>query len=297
MLIAMLLALIFSRSGSAQSFEAEAEESVAAFAPSEPAKVDLSHQFEPGRRWQGGLNSCHAFVAVALIESAYYRTYGKTIRLSEADLFVATNALPAFPFLRAFEGGLARPDLRRALDRGVLPGDHYPALEERWDGFKKRFFKFLDSRASVAAELLPESLTPEAEESRAKIKTEIASFAVGGESFFSFLGANARSILKKDRVGCAVKRRERMLTRQLDAGRPVAVGLHTGWTADPVWRREAEGKGESHYFVVVGYERTDAGVVFKTRNTWKSGIDPDLSGKDLCEVYGMTWLRSPADSK
>lgn len=300
--------LLVPRLAAAQaSFESEVELSVPAFAaslsaakaaPQAPARVDLSYQFGPGRRVQGGLNSCHAFVAVALIEAAYFRTYGRHVRLSEADLFLATNALPVFPFLRAFEGGLARPHLRRALARGVLPGDHYAAFEERWGAFKKRFFKFLDSRNSVAAELLPESLAPEAEESRGKIRSEIAGFAVGGESFFSFIGANARSIAKKDRVRCSVERRERMLLRQLDAGRPVAVGLHTGWSGDPAWRRDAAGEGGSHYFVVVGYERDESGgVVFKTRNTWSNGLDPDLSGRDLCEVYGMTWLRSPNDAR
>lgn len=294
--------LLLPRLAAAQSFEDSVEAALPAFDASvakavtqAPEHVDLSYQFEPGRRSQGKLNSCHAFTAVALIEAAYFRKFGRTIRLSEADLFVRRNALPVWPFLRFFQGGLARPDVRAALDEGVLPGDYYPAFEERYHAFAKRFFKFLDSRGSVAAELLPESLTPEADAARAQVRDEVADLTVGGESFFSFIGANARSLVKKDRVNCSVARRERMIRRQLDAGRPVGVGLHTGWSKDPAWRRDATGEGGSHYFVVTGYDRVGGALVFRTRNSWASGVEPDLSGQDLCEVYGLTWVRAPND--
>lgn len=304
MLRATFALLLLARLAAAQSFEDSVESAVSSFdAPvaaaretkQTPKSVDLSYEFEPGYRKQGSLNSCHAFVAVALIESAYFRKYGKTVRLSEADLFVRTNALPAVPFLRFFEGGLARQDLKRALREGVLKGDYYPEFEARYAAFKKRFFKFLDSRGSVQAELLPESLGDAADAERAEMRDAFSDFEVGGESFFSFLGANLRSIVKKDRVRCDVGRRERMIRRQLDAGRPVAVGLHTGWAEDPRWRRDAAGEGGSHYFVVTGYEETEAGLVFKTRNTWSSGVNPELSGRDLCEVYGLTWLKTSSD--
>jgi len=289
---ATLAVLLFSpRLGAAQGFEAGVEAAVAGFSPAAakavpqaPVRVDLSYQFPDGPRDQGRMNSCHAFVAVALVEAAWFRAYGAHLRLSEADLFVRTLALPGVPFLRRFEGGLARRDLRRALDGGVLPGDYYAEFEARWH-----------ARAAGAAELLPESLTPEAEAAREAVRAGLAGFEAGGASFLSFAGANARSILKKGRVRCAVGRRERILLGQLDAGRPVAVGLHTGWTEDPAWRRGADGEGGSHYFVVTGYERTPEGLVFRTRNTWTSGVNPDLAGRDLCEVFGMTWLTAPAE--
>lgn len=295
MLLLAIIAFLLSPRSAAQDFDPEAH--IAAFETPSPARVDLSGQFPDGSRSQGRLNSCHAFVAVALVEAAYYRQHGVHARFSEADLFVRRNALRALPFLRSFEGGLVRPDAREALEGGLLPGDHYADFEARWHAFRKPAFKFLDSRGSVAAELLPESLGPEAVAAREKSRTELSGFSVGGESFLSLLGANARSLLKKDRVGCSVARRERMLTRQLDAGRPVGVGLHTGWTKDPVWRRDAAGEGGSHYFVVTGYDRTAEGLVFHTRNTWRSGINPDLSGRDLCEIYGLTWVRAPSDAR
>lgn len=295
MLILALIAFLLSPRSAAQDFDPETQ--IAAFEAPSPARVDLSGQFPDGPRSQGHLNSCHAFVAVALVEAAYFRQHGVHARFSEADLFVRRNTLRALPFLRSFEGGLVRPDAREALEGGLLPGDHYAEFEGRWYAFKKRAFKFLDSRGSVAAELLPESLGPEADVAREKVRADLAGFSIGGESLLSLLGANARSLVKKDRVGCAVARRELLLTRQLDAGRPVGVGLHTGWTKDPVWRRDADGEGGSHYFVVTGYDRGPDGLVFHTRNTWRSGINPDLSGRDLCEIYGLTWVRAPKDIK
>ncbi len=295
MLWLALAAVFLSPFAAAQDFDPDAV--VDSFAPPLQARVDLSGQFPGGARSQGHINSCHAFVAVALIEAAYFRQYGVHARFSEADLFVRQNALRALPFLRTFEGGLARPDVREALDGGLLPGDFYTEFEARWHAFRNRAFQFLDSRGSIAAELLPESLGTEAEASREKVRAELAGFSVGGESFFSFIGANARAVVKKDRVGCNVSRRERMLTRQLDARRPVGVGLHTGWAKDPAWRREATGEGGSHYFVVTGYDRGPDGLVFHTRNTWITGINPDLSGRDLCEIYGLTYVRAPNDAR
>lgn len=287
-LLAFLLALPLA--AGAQELDAlasfEAPVSAAKSAAQAPAGVDLSFHFVDGPRKQGGLGSCHSFVAVALLE------------LSEADLFVRRNALPAFPFLRSRETGMLRPDLRRAPD-GVMPGDHYAAFEERYRAFKKRFFKFLDKRSSVVAELLPESATPEASAARARIREELRGFSAEGESFLKFAGAAARSAAAKGPVRCREARVAGFLERQLNAGRPVGVGLNTGWTASPAWRRGSDGPGGSHYFVVTGYERGAAGTVFRTRNTWseEAGGSPDLSGRDLCEVFAMTWVRAPADER
>lgn len=278
--------------GLAQTFDVSAAKAI----PQAPASVDLSAQFIDAPRKQGHLSSCHTFVAVALIEAAYFRQHGVHARLSEADLFVRRNAAPALPFLRSREGGMVRPDLRYALAHGVMPGDFYEVFEARYHAFKKRFFKFLDKRNSVVAELLPESATPEANAAREKIREEIRGFSAEGEPFLKFIGAAARSVVKKDAVKCDEARVAGFLERQLNAGRPVGVGLNSGWTKTPAWRRDANGDGGSHYFVVSGYDRAAAGAVFHTRNSWSEGGSPDLSGPDLCEVFAVTWVRAPADT-
>lgn len=301
----LLLALVLATPvlARAQTFESlasfEAPASEAKGATQAPEKVDLSSQFTGPARLQGHLGSCHAFVAVALIEAAYFRQHGTRVRLSEADLFLRRNALPALPFLRSRETGLLRPGVKFALAHGVMPGDHYAAFEARYHAFKKGFFKFLDKRSSVVEELLPESATPEASAAREKIRADLAGFSVEGESFFKFVGAAARSVVKKDTVRCDEKRVAAMLERRLNAGIPVGVGLNTGWTQSVAWRRDSEGPGGSHYFVVTGYDRTDAGLVFHTRNTWseEAGGSPDLSGADLCEVFAVTFVRAPSDAR
>ena len=292
-LLAVLLASpLFAR---AQSIDVSAARAV----PQAPARADLSGQFADAPRKQGKIASCHTFVAVALIEAAYFRQYGRQVRLSEADLFVRRNAAPALPYLRARDSGMVRPDLRYALNHGVMPGDFYAEFEARYHAFEKRFFKFLDRKSSVIDELLPESATPEANAAREKIRQDVEDFSVDGESFFKFIGAAARSAVKKDAVKCDEARVAGYLERRLNAGIPVGVGLNSGWTKDPAWRRGSNGPGGSHYFVVSGYDRSAAGAVFHTRNTWseEAGGSPDLSGQDLCEIFGMSWVETPSDAK
>jgi len=291
--LAVLLA--FPLPAGAQSFDFAAAKAV----PQAPARVDLSGQFGDGPRRQGKIGSCHTFVAVALIEAAYFRQYGRRVRLSEADLFVRRNAAPALPFLRARDTGMLRPDLRYALNFGVMPGDFYEVFEARYHAFEKRFFKFLDRKRSVVEELLPESATPEANAAREMIRRELEEFSPDGVSFFKFIGAAARSAVKKDAVKCDEARVAGYLERRLNAGMPVGVGLNTGWTKSPAWRKDSNGPGGSHYFVVKGYDRSAAGPVFHTRNTWseEAGGSPDLSGADLCEIFGMSWVVAPVDAE
>lgn len=300
-----LTALVLScalRAAAQASFEdsvelARAEFSVSSSAIAQaPARVDLSGQFIDGPREQGDIGSCHAFTAVALIEAAYFRQYGRHTRLSEADLHVRRLLLPALPRLRSVEGSLLRPEIRYALDGGVMPGDHYAAFARRYAEFKKRFFKFLDGRNSVGEELLPESLTPEAESERERVRSEISGFTVGGEPFRKFAGATARSAIKDGAVNCNHRRVAAMIERQLNAGRPVGLGLNRGWAKSPVWRQNSKGSN-AHYFIVKGYDRAESGLVFHTRNTWTQaeGGSPDISGEDLCEVFGMSWVHAPVD--
>lgn len=262
-----------------------------------PARVDLSAQFGDPPRKQGDIGSCHSFTAVALIEAAYFRQYGRHVRLSEADLYVRRIVLPPLSRLISREGALLRPELRYALERGVMPGDFYAEFETRYHAFAKRFFKFLDPKESVVDELLPESATEEANAGREKIRSEIAGFTVGGESFLKFIGAAARSTIKDGPIRCRHRRVAAMIERQLNAGRPVGIGLDRGWAQSPVWRQNSKG-ANAHYFTIVGYDRAESGLVFHTRNTWSEaeGGSPDISGEDLCEVYGLSWVRAPVDA-
>lgn len=289
--------LFLSPLSGAQEFETSAGQAVVnAAAPTLsplPPRADLSSHFADGPRRQGHVNSCHSFVAVALVESAYFRRYGRTIRLSDADLFVRGRAKG---LLRGRETGLVRPDVRLALDGGVLPGDYYAEFVSRWPAFKKKALKFFHSPDRVVRELLPESATPEADAAREKVRAELEGFALGGESFFKFAGAVARASAKKGPVRCDTERVAKILERKLAAGIPVGVGLLSGWAKTEEWRRDSDDKG-AHYFAVTGYERNAAGVVFKTRNTWSAerGGSPDLSGDDLCEVFAMTWVTIPGE--
>ncbi|UPT72595.1 MAG: hypothetical protein M0D55_11575 [Elusimicrobiota bacterium] len=288
---AVLLLLLSPLSG-AQEFEASADRAVSnAAAPTLsglPPRADLSHHFADGPRVQGRLNSCHSFVAVALLESAYFRRHGRTIRLSEADLFVRGRARG---LLRGRETGMLRPAVRLALDGGVIPGDLYAELTARWPEFRTKALKILRGRESVVEELLPESATPEADAAREKVRAELAGFEMGGDSFLRFAGNAARSAWKKGAVRCDAERVAKLLERKLAAGIPVGVGLLSGWAPSEEWRRDSDDKG-AHYFTVIGYERGAAGTVFKTRNTWsvERGGSPALSGADLCEIFAMTWV-------
>lgn len=288
---AVFLLLLSPLSG-AQEFEATAESAVSnAAAPVSfplPPRADLSPHFADGPRRQGHVNSCHSFVAVALIESAYYRKFGRTIRLSDADLFVRGRARG---LLRGRETGLVRPDVRLALEGGVLPGDLYPEFISRWPAFRKKALKIFHSPERVVRELLPESATPEANAAREKVRAELAGLKMGGESFFRFIGAAARATWKKGPVRCDEERVARILERKLAAGIPVGVGLLSGWAKGEQWRGDSEDMG-AHYFAVIGYDRDASGVTFHTRNTWSPdrGGSPELAGADLCEVFAMTWV-------
>jgi hypothetical protein len=227
-----------------------------------PVSVDLSAQFSPGERLQQNLNSCHAFAAVALMEAAVYRRTGETIRLSEADLWVRTRTL------LEREGGAMLHDLRVGLRRGVTPGDWYPEMKGRYEEGMK-------SGDLLKRDLLPEARTPEAKKARRAVRDILRDAAASTKPHIPF------SCVGRE------KRREHLM-ELLAGGVPVGVGVLLNRMEEP-WKSKRGSFGGPHYFLLTGYERTENGVVFKTRNWW-SEPKSDLHENDLCALFASTWL-------
>lgn len=254
-----------------------------------PASVDVSSQLAPEKRQQKGLNSCHAFTTVALMEAAYFRRTGRRIRLSEADLFLRMQLKNPAP-LRAREGGLLRDDLRVALEEGVLPGDHYAVFVERHQALKG---KALRSRAETEAALLPESLGEEPARARAAVAAALSDARIEGPGGMRFAGSAARTAVKNAPVRCESRDKRRdLLMRALASGVPVGAGFLLDGLPEP-WRSRGGAWGGPHYFVLTGYETRAEGVFFRTRNSWGDdpALSPDLDEAALCALFGVSWLR------
>lgn len=296
--LALLAVLLFPPLARAQTLpDAEVEASALmsgldeapAAAPADlPERVDLSEQFWPRMRDQKGLNSCHAFATVALLEAAYYRRTGRRIRLSEADLFVRV-VLRHPRVLRAHEGGLLREDLRVALAEGVMPGDYYAELVPRYHALKN---KVLRSRDALEAALLPEGLGQEARASRVATADALAGSVVAGPGAVRFLGSIARTVVKGGSVRCSGRGKRRdLIMRTLASGVPVGAGFLLNGLPPP-WDSRRDDIGAPHYFVLTGYERTPEGVRFHTRNSWGDdrADSPDLDEDAMCALFGASWI-------
>jgi hypothetical protein len=108
------------------------------------AHVDLSAQtgYPQGAPNQGRIGDCHEFASVALLNAAYFRQFGRSVRFSPADLFVTSVLLaPGYhPYIAGFtrtsidESANVADDLAIAVESGVAAdGDlPYAVFERRY---------------------------------------------------------------------------------------------------------------------------------------------------------------------
>lgn len=261
-----------------------------------PGRVDLSHHWADGPRDQAGLNSCHAFAAVALLEAAHHRATGAHLRLSEADLFARGTALRGLRSVALRENGLLREQLDFALRTGVWPGDGYAELAARHAGFG--LLAPLEGKAAGLEALLPQAATPEAAAARQAVAASFASFEARSESVLRYAGTAARTMVKGRAVSCRVKARRRdRIMRRLAAGIPLGAGVLLNGVSDPALAAQRDAVGGQHYVVLAGYERGPQGVVFGIRNSWgrRPGWDAVLTEDDLCALFALTWVVLPGD--
>jgi hypothetical protein len=108
--------------------------------------VSLFSQFPDAGRNQHDAGSCHTFAAIGLLEAAYFRQYGQTVRLSDADLFLNRTVLNS-----EFYGDLKRSDSPEKIevdDGGYIPADtqfaldHGVATDLQYEDFLTRYLAY-----------------------------------------------------------------------------------------------------------------------------------------------------------
>ncbi|MFA6583066.1 MAG: hypothetical protein WCS77_02110 [Elusimicrobiaceae bacterium] len=107
--------------------------------------VDLSYQFEDyADRQQGNVGSCHVFTSISLLEAAYYRKYHRTIRFSEADLFLRKMLLDGSAYTLFLttgasvltEGGVPYYDSKFVIEHGVASAPSYDKFEKMYSWYR-----------------------------------------------------------------------------------------------------------------------------------------------------------------
>ncbi|HOX23461.1 MAG TPA: C1 family peptidase, partial [Elusimicrobiales bacterium] len=275
-------------------------------APRYAASVDLGYQFT-GQRDQNKIGSCHDFSAVALVEAAYFRYYGKHIDLAEQDLFSQTKLCSGEACNKASvytandgsrqcnlaEGGSPSQDLNYILTHGVLPDEAYachsydqfassyvPIFQDR---LEKAIVK-LDAKGKTLPKVQPGKLdkmvdryvcpAENADELRRKVKNELKGFKADGEMFFgaAFIPADAFMTMKPEECRADSSEQKKFLLNMLNQNIPVSVGVHLigmkAWGYDKPRPTGKPGATYGHAFLIIGYEFKDGQLVFKTRNSW-----------------------------
>ncbi|MFA6316803.1 MAG: hypothetical protein WC943_05235 [Elusimicrobiota bacterium] len=113
-------------------------------------EIRLTEQFIDGdaARDQQDIGSCHAYAAVALLETGIYRQHGRKLALSELDLFSRAKVLQP-TYYTATQGNLSEgnrvtDDLNLALKEGVATQATVPS-----DWAKARYKKYRDRDKAV----------------------------------------------------------------------------------------------------------------------------------------------------
>ncbi|MFA6316804.1 MAG: hypothetical protein WC943_05240 [Elusimicrobiota bacterium] len=122
-------------------------------------EVLLTEQFIDGddARDQKDIGACHAYAAVALLETGIYRQHGRKLALSEFDLFSRGKVLRPEYYTdtpgKVSEGNPVAEDLALALKEGVatqaiVPSDRAKARYRKYRDRDKAVLKALDDQDS-----------------------------------------------------------------------------------------------------------------------------------------------------
>ena len=308
------------------------QQAAAAVAAAAAPKTDVSHldQFaDPSDRSQGDVGSCHAFGSVAVIEAAYFRRYGRHIRLAEEDLFLQRTVLSGDVYddfcstgkCELSEGNDTAADIRYALDHGVLSGSSYQQFVTRYlsyraaeqrtlqgiqrmrdeQGWLERLlydprdhWRELQTNAQSKRLLSNylEGRDRNSDTERARVKGELAGFTLKTKSF-TFIGGSDATKLTSAQCKAQGADQRAALSSELAGGRPVAVSMSLSGLA--AWGQTDTSKHANHAFMLLGY--TDAGGkrTFHSRNSW-AGQNPDVPEDQLCRIYGIYTVLAPGET-
>lgn len=270
--------------------------------------ADLQGLFLDGDREQGRVGSCHSFAATAVLEAAYARKYGRTIRFSEADLFlrrmvignsaISDRLLTGGDIPQYLEGGDIIRDVGFALRTGM-------SVTPSYENFLAKYNRLRAEPKTVVSELLPSlpagcgafqpggadpdcarmldaalygyfglddgSVNP----NRREIREAFKGFEVRARRFplmaaGQLLAPAAGDVCRRKAAGITAA-----ITRELDAGRPVGVCLY--------WEKPSLNSG--HCVTFTGYETgADSALSFLVRNSWGGYGKAGISDSELCRV-------------
>jgi len=300
-----------------------------AFGGDKKKKVDLLPQFaDPSTRNQCSIGSCHAFGSVAVLEAAYFRNYKEHVSISEQDVFLRRTVLSGDVYRSFCAGGACKMsegndpagDIRYVLENGALSGGSYSTFAERYvkyrdaeqrtmAGFKKQYeesswiqkllydprqhWKELSTTAE-STRLLSDMLQGRGSSvsaERGKLKAKLAGFKLRSKDDFGFKSEH-KALAPAD---CLARGAAQLaaLKGELDAQRPVCVSMSlSGLTA---WGQTDATRDAYHAFMIVGYDATDAGLVFHTRNSW-GGTNPDVKDNESCRIYVVDSVLAPGEN-
>jgi len=292
-------------------------------------KIDLLPQFaDPSTRDQCSIGSCHAFGSVAVLEAAYFRNYKEHVSISEQDVFLRRTVLSGDVY-RAFcesgqcqmsEGNDPAGNIRYVLANGALSGGSYSHFAQRYvryregeqktmEGIQKTYenmgwiekllydprkhWKELstsESSKKILTDMLQGKGSSESTE-RGRLKTKLAGFKLLSKSDFGFK-PEYKSLTPAD---CLAKGAAQLaaLKGELDALRPVCVSMSLSGL--PSWGQTDATRDAYHAFMIIGYDATDAGLVFHTRNSW-GGNNPDIKENESCRIFAVDSVLTPGET-
>lgn len=329
-IIAGFKAAAQAQAAAARAGQAGGATVAAAPAPGAAQKVDLLPQFaDPSTRNQCSIGSCHAFGSVAVLEAAYFRNYNEHISIAEQDVFLRRTVLSGDVY-RDFcasgkcemtEGNDPAGDIRYVLDHGALTGGSYSRFADRYvkyreaeqktmEGIQKGYEKMgwleklfydprkhwkelstSDSSKKILTDMLQGRGSAESTE-RGEIKRKFAGFRLRTKSDFDWKPEH-KALAPKDCQARGAGQRA-ALKAELDARRPVCVSMSlSGLTA---WGQTDQTRDAYHAFMIIGYDATPAGLVFRTRNSW-GGTNPDIPETETCRIYVVDTVLTPSEKE
>lgn len=323
-------AVLGAMRGLAQTAGPRAQAAAAAEAAQAARGVDLKAQFaDPSDRDQGAVGSCHAFGSVAVIEAAYFRRYGRHIRLSEEDLFLQRTVLSGDVYdqfcsngkCELSEGNDPAVDIRYALEHGVLSGTAYQHFVTRYLSYRaaeqrtlqgiqrmrdeqgwlerllydpREHWKELQTNA-LSKRLLSnylEGRDRNSDAERARVKNELSGLTLKTKSF-AFIGGSDAAKLTSAQCREKGLAQRHALSAEMNAGRPVAISMSLSGL--PAWGQTDASKHANHAFMLLGYSDAGGKRTFHSRNSW-GGQNPDVPEDQLCRVYGIDSVLGPGEN-